>query len=467
MADQWWNQVSGTILNPTSVVALFAGESAVSTLRQSCFRRKTAWLDIGIHPGQMSLASHILQCIPTPWFGKPLESKDLLLGIHTMNIKAKNLVDGAPRQLSSYMATVIYDKLMQAAHESDLRLIKREISRTESYFAFLLLQDHESGNKILPKLSLLDVMLQIFQIVSSVLNLVCLVISITKQDISGIIISISHIISRLLISLCIYLVTYSGPKPIETQSVPPVVLSLEVNNHTSTELYIAGSYETLNKFVLGEDTIQVFGSFRTDGEQAPISTFNEEEQNSRGTIETVWANLFMTDILFTLTVLLTSLASLSFLLLFQYTEPSFQVSSLISMLFGWFADNRLKMKTEEGRVFVENIPAGSQLIRVRAQSRALAIAILCLTVDVKVPKFSQKKGLDDDSGWKVKTGFLAQLPDSEEWLVWKSVLMRVMKGELTLADICEMEFKFKSDIVAAITCREQKRVQIQHLNGSF
>ncbi|KAJ3081721.1 hypothetical protein HDU99_004849 [Rhizoclosmatium hyalinum] len=443
MADQWWNQVSGTILNPTSVVALFAGESAVSTLRQSCFRRKTAWLDIGIHPGQMSLASHILQCIPTPWFGKPLESKDLLLGIHTMNIKAKNLVDGAPRQLSSYMATVIYDKLMQAAHESDLRLIKREdLGGTESYFAFLLLQDHESGNKILPKLSLLDIMLQIFQIVSSVLNLVCLAISITKQDISGIIISISHIISRLLISLCIYLVTYSGPKPIETQSVPPVVLSLE-------------------------DTIQVFGSFRTDGEQAPISTECEEEQNSRGTIEAVWANLFMTDILFTLTVLLTSLASLSFLLLFQYTEPSFQVSSLISMLFGWFADNRLKMKTEEGRVFVENIPAGSQLIRVRAQSRALAIAILCLTVDVKVPKFLQKKGLDDVSGWKVKTGFLAQLPDSEEWLVWKSVLMRVMKGELTLADVCEMEFKFKSDIVAAITCTEHKRVQIQHLNGSF
>ncbi|KAJ3031808.1 UNVERIFIED_CONTAM: hypothetical protein HDU68_012314 [Siphonaria sp. JEL0065] len=123
MANTWWSNVSGSILDPSSVVTLFAGESAVSTLRQSCFWKKTTWLDVGIHPGQMTLASHILQVIPTPWGGSAFEEKSLLLGISVKTIDSHELNSGAPRHVSSYMASVIYDKLLKRADDNDTEII--------------------------------------------------------------------------------------------------------------------------------------------------------------------------------------------------------------------------------------------------------------------------------------------------------------------------------------------------------
>ncbi|KAJ3074645.1 hypothetical protein HDU98_010641 [Podochytrium sp. JEL0797] len=481
MADQWWTTVSPSVLNPSSVIALFAGDSAVSTLRQSCFRKRTSWLDIGIHPGQMSLASHVLQCIPTPWSGAAFESKALLLGIHTHTIDAKEIVSQVPRHVSCYMASVLQDKLMAAAHDKSTKLIKRsEEGGTETCVAYLHLGEyaHDSDG---PILALHDALLPMFQVVSSLLNLTCLAIAACgvgadalQPDFSGILISAMHIASRLLISLCISFVSYHGPKRVQTKDVPRAVVSMDVKDRASTEVFVSASYGCMNKFLLGEDVVSVFGDGggRQDGSRVVeeevvdvvhdkramdsvrhLGSLGDQVQNldkikACSRFEALWTRLYLTDAVFALAVVTTSLASISFLLLFQYTSSPYQISSLLSMLFGWFADNRLKMKSEDSHISIGQIPPGSKLVKIRAQSRALAIAVLYLKEELL----------------GAREGFLNCLPNDAVWSEWKAVLrsVAVARAEGTRVAV-PVGLKFGSDIEGALKHCEQ--MQWEKSNG--
>ncbi|KAI9339092.1 hypothetical protein BDR26DRAFT_862612 [Obelidium mucronatum] len=413
--EDWWTRVSGSVLNPSSVVALFAGESAVSTLRQSCFRKKTAWIDIGIHPGQLALAAHILQTIPTPWSGSASQDKALLLGIDPKTINAKDLINGAPRHVSSYMASVLYDKLLGETRDASTKTITREDpGGTTTNIVYLRLGDHKNDEET-PNLILNDWVLPFFQSISSLVNVFC-----------PFIISLLHIVSRLLISLCISIVSYVGPKATQARDVPDSLLSFEVKTHSSIELVISGSYAAMNKFALGEDVIKVFG---------------DTLESTASKLERLWKRFAITDWVFALSILTTSLASISFLLLFQHTTDVYQICSLASMLFGWFADNRLKLKNEDDHISIGNMPPGSQIIKVRAQSRALAVAAVYL--------------LEEDQG--SAEGFLNLLPNDFVWTEWKRVLRSVPgQKEVSNADdksSVPMDIKFRSDIVAALEYR--------------
>ncbi|KAI8619612.1 hypothetical protein BC830DRAFT_737690 [Chytriomyces sp. MP71] len=371
--------------DPAGVITLFAGENAKGTLRQACLRHNYMWLDIGIHPGQLALAGHLLRCVKTPWTIDPSEQADSILsGLHNSPIVVKNLSDDVEFHVGGYFAGILDEKLRQQPvnpyayigdkdgdgtettliHLSINRSKHSEMRRNVEDPKLLNVPDRvESRISVLSNLDFrdeeshlthIDSQLPYYNIMSSILNMGLLVFGLfwnttgLSSDYTAVVVSTLHILSRLLIVAVVSQFKYQGLQLVHPKKSYTSVLHFAQAEEQRRIILVTAPYSSATKYVLGEDRF--------------------EKRNE-----------MMVNVLALSAITMTTLASASFLLLFQFMDKYRQIIALLSMLFGWLADNRMSIKKEASGIQIDNLPADTRITAVSGRSRVKVVSAMYLT----------------------------------------------------------------------------------------
>ncbi|KAJ3357635.1 hypothetical protein HDU83_004790 [Entophlyctis luteolus] len=389
----WWTSVSDTVLSPSSIIAVFAGENSKGTLRQACLRHKTVWCDIGVHPGQLSLAGHLLRCVWTPWGGLSTASNVLVAGVNRQQYDVYNYADNAPLKVTGYVGSILMGKLIafrtkrllessQSGSSYDSAGTRTSVIHLDLTSVKELPQAHPRliYSDAHPRLIYSDGWLVSYQILTSTTNLALLVNSAITGDISGILISVLFIIARLLVSATIFRIIYKGQQDKASKHAYKGVIVYSHSGDGDRIVIITGEYQTLQRCVIGKDDF--------------------EDMNER-----------VSDAIIAVCAIMLSLAAVSYLLLFQYMATVNQLICLVSTIFGWCCDNRLNVKTEDSRIRVDGLPADSSITAYSHESRREAIAFEYLRTNDEY----------------VREGLMRQLPPGSQWAGFRNQLQLAAK----------------------------------------
>ncbi|KAJ3201180.1 hypothetical protein HDU82_008299 [Entophlyctis luteolus] len=318
----WWTSVSDTVLSPSSIIAVFAGENSKGTLRQACLRHKTVWCDIGVHPGQLSLAGHLLRCVWTPWGGLSTASNVLVAGVNRQQYDVYNYADNAPLKVTGYVGSILMGKLIafrtKRLLESSQSGSSYDSAGTRTSVIHLDLTSVKELPQAHPRLIYSDGWLVSYQILTSTTNLALLVNSAITGDISGILISVLFIIARLLVSATIFRIIYKGQQDKASKHAYKGVIVYSHSGDGDRIVIITGEYQTLQRCVIGKDDF--------------------EDMNER-----------VSDAIIAVCAIMLSLAAVSYLLLFQYMATVNQLICLVSTIFGLPADSSITAYSHESR----------------------------------------------------------------------------------------------------------------------